>query len=413
MVFAGSGELTFEQHQNLNDQNNQEADRNWFSLSVTTARPKKKIDTYLNVDLRYYHTNSDYMYSLSEGFVRYQDRKGEVTLGRKIVNWQRAEKFWNTGDLNSSRGFSLIEGNKEGLFGLHIDRKMGDFNLSLLGSYFYVPQLNPGYEYGDGRVTSRSTWVKVPPKSVKYRGELIPIYYDVERPANSEVLLQESFGGRLAYEWERGEIYSYGVYKPENHLRFNATATYEQTDTEQVLVKVRPFVNHHLIYGTGATQKIGDLALSTEVEMVRPDKENKGDFFQFEEIRFSPTYIDKSMWRTSAVINKNFLRVGGHYFQLLSHEGKSDDFFTEKSAWKRAAGFSLGYDFNDRIGADLLYKYDLVRADTIWQSDFNYRISKEMMGSLGVALLVSPRKESYWSPYKSNDSIFSSLSYLF
>ena len=67
-------------------------------------------------------------------------------------------------------------------------------------------------------------------------------------------------------------------------MRMNATAIYEQDSEERVLVRVKPFVNHQIVYGMGAKQKIGRyVEVAGDVETIRPDV-GRDASFDFEEV---------------------------------------------------------------------------------------------------------------------------------
>ena len=119
-----------------------------------------------------------------------------------------------------------MDTNLEGLTGLHYTQELNkSISVDIFFSYLYVPAMGAGIDIKDGKVVSNAEWVRLPPEKTIVLDQEVPIYYTMNRPANSDVVFQKSLGANLEYDWKGGAVSAYGIYKPESTLRSNADAT--------------------------------------------------------------------------------------------------------------------------------------------------------------------------------------------
>jgi hypothetical protein len=71
-------------------------------------------------------------------------------------------------------------------------------------------------------------------------------------------------------------------------------------------------------------------------------------------------------------------------------------------------------NFNEyfRLSADI--KYDMLTTDRLVMLRAGYKVSKELLTTIGVNMIGTPNSgKSYWSPFTNNDALFAGLRYLF
>ena len=412
--------------QNLSTDNSSAKEQTWLQFGGKSLHNGVDWELAAEGDFRFYLDNSEMSISLSELYSRYKDGSDHYTIGRKRLNWLPNEKFWQLGHIDGVRGFRLLDSKTEGLVGFHFTTKNNLLKTEIFFSYFFIPTLNPGLDIKNGRVSSPMRWVKMPPTKTIVLGVETPITYELERPDMKDVILQKSLGMRVTFESWLGEFSTYAIYKPENNLRINAEAPYDPIDN-RVEVLAKPIVNHHVIFGFNMNQMIGFLNLDLGLTYVDPNARLGSDFdslsgdldderktFTSEFFTVEPNYNRESFMTFSlAFEQKDFgAEVNGiHYFS--KHEKGSDDFYSDTVRWVSALGVGGYYSITDELHASGSLRYDLKRKDNLLDIETFWTPREHLRVGLGVEFIKSPKKNSYWSAYRSNDIIYTSVGYEF
>jgi hypothetical protein len=384
---------------------------------------------------RLYMDDRELNYSLSEAYVTGSDGTNTLTIGRRILDWNPTEVFWGLNHLNARRSFTLLDEKREGLVGIHWDRRMGDLELNFVLSYGYIPQLNPGLKVKDGAVVSKSEWVRRPPTRTLVNDKEVGIFYRLNEPKAQDVLLNKSLGANLTWHWGRdelaGKLNAYALYKPENSLRINAEAYYD-LDLKQVVVNADPVVNHHAVLGLGLQQNLslalpGRTSVAANFEVIDPNAKLGKDFdvltpirmkeqnreFESEFFSIRPSYKRESHVTLALNHTNNFFDFGLNYFRLITDASSGDDFYSDSSRFENAVGMWLQARASETLTWLIDAKYDLNRTDVVVRSNIAYQITQNIQTGLGVEVLRAPKSESFWSSYRANDSFYISFGYIF
>ncbi len=388
-----------------------------------------------DASFRLYMDDQEINYSLSEAYIKGSDGTNTLTVGRKVLDWNPTEVFWGINNINSRRSFTLLDEKRDGLIGIHWDRKMGDIELNFILSYLFVPQLNPGLKVENGQVTSKSEWVRKPPTRTVINEKEVPIYYNLNDPDVKDVLLNKTLGANLTWHWSdndtAGKLNSYLLYKPENDMRVNAEAFYD-LDQKQVIVNADPVVNHHGVIGFGVEQKIptpinGATTFLANLEVSDPNAKLGKDFdvldpiklrqqnreFESEFFTINPNYKRESH-ATFALTHQNYyLDFGLNYFRLLTESSSGDDFYSDSSRFENAVGLWLQVKPSEQLTWLVDLKHDLNRKDILIRTDIAYRFSNNLITAVGVETLKAEQSSSFWSSYRANDSVYFSMGYVF
>lgn len=423
------GGLSFETFQRLNNPSKKTDAVNWAGLSLSYRDQDRKTEVVADSDFRYYFNGPQSInYSVPSLYYKSKSEDSSWALGRKIVDWSPNEKYWLLGNLNPRQSFTLLSSKQEGLTGLHYTQNVTrEASFDIFFSYIYIPGLNPSVEIEDGQVVSNSEWVRLPPEKTIIMDQTVPIEYSMNRPKANSVIFQKSLGMNVKYDWKQGQISSYAIYKPESTLRSNAEASLSN-DASKVLVNADPIVNHHLMYGFQAIQKFGDIKGIVGFDVTDPNA-NLGDDFEvldplqlkeddrtFESEYFSiqPSYDKESYLSVSALLDRRFYSLSVNYIQLMSENTRaSDDFFSETVKWKKTLGGMAKVMWTDQFFTLGDYRYDFDRKDQILKFEGDYLFTRNLGVRLGVELIKSPMNASYWSAYRANDTVYTSLNYLF
>lgn len=425
-LFASTSELTYEKFYRLNKPTYRSESGDWLGLSYETAPPKNDLDTYLNADLRFYfQDNVSFNYSLQEAYVQYKGDTFTLSAGRKILDWNLNEKYWSLGYLNAVQSFTLLSTEEEGVTGVLFNKRFGNFEFDILGSYIFIPQLNPGINFKNGEVQSRSEWVRLPPKKTIITGVEVPIFYSITDYKVEDIILNRSLGGNIRYSWNKGGVSAFATYKPENKLRVNASAYYDNLGTGKVNVTADPTINHHTYYGVQLYHAFGDIKARGGVSYVDPNAKLGKDFlidianarksFDSAYFKIDPRYDKEAYAHMSLNYEKQTnYKLTLNYIHLISDNIRgNDDFFSDTVKWKSTVGGGIQYFFSDSFDALVDLKYDLIRKDNIFKGEVKYTIEKQISLALGAEILKAPDQASYWSYYRTNDTLYSKVGYIF
>ncbi len=427
--FAIEGAISFEKFYRVNIPEKTSNSQDWLELSLSNTQETSEFGYAYDADLRLF-INDDYdrNYSLAEAWMIKKYENAKLTFGRQKLDWHANEEFWQLGNLNGVQGFGLLDTKQEGLLGVQLETKLTkNWNVNLFISYLYVPSLNPVLDVEDGKIISTSEWVRLPPTETRISGRTVPIHYELNFPKISDVVFKKSLGIQSGYNWGSGSISGFAIYKPENKLRINAEASYVPA-IDKVSVVADPVVNHHLMLGTQIEQNISDIKFIVGMDVTDPNAKLGKDFdilepikleennrtFSSEYFSVQPNYDRESYFHSSANWTGEAIGLSLNYIKLLSSNVRgSDDFFSDTVKWKSAVGLGYSYIINDFFNISGVFRYDLRRKDNILKNEVAVNLDSSIHVIVGLEFLKAPQMESYWSAYRANDTVYSSLNYTF
>ena len=440
----GRGAISYERFLRLNEPENG-GKRNtfdWLDASYQYKLLRGPVSGSFDGDMRFFVNNRKLGLSLGEAYLSYRGADGSVhTLGRKRLNWNPNEKFWQLNHFQGGRQFRLFDRKQEGLLGYHLKTNHGSFRGEYFISYLYVPTLNPTIQVEDGKIKSNSDWYRRPPEQaiIRASGEATDIAYEVNYPNYADIVVQKSLGGKLSYSWNlasndadqtsglgRGQISGFSIYKPESGIRVNAATRYNIADAN-LNVTADPVVNHHLVYGALFEQEFANTFNRFGVTFVDPTARLGKDFDTLsievtnktsEDNRtgylIDPKYDREAYLHFSSVLPGNILSAtfhGIHY--LTDHERGNDDFYGDTVRWLSALGVGLTYYATDYVTANVNLRYDFKRKDNLLDASVTFRPYKTTFVNAGIELISSPNDNSFWSPYRANDTTYLRLGLIF
>ena len=429
--YGFEGTLSYERFARLNNPQQKTQSTDWFGLSLDSKKFGPNYEAYFELDLRYFNSADEgaFNFSLPEAYFQYKTPRSHTSFGRKRLDWTPREKFWQIGYLNAQRGFRLLDDKQEGLTGIHYDFRPNQIGprFSLFFSYFHIPTLNPSVNIKDGEITGNSEWQKLPPKQTVISGSPVPIYYELNDPSISDIVLKKSLGLNLEYSWGSGKVQGYTIYKPESGLRVNAEAYYS-LENDRVEAIANPIVNHHMMPGFSIHQRLYGVLFTTGADFIDPNARLGKDFdvlspsqmrennkkFESEFFTIEPNYERESYGYFRASIDQFYYHFSLNYIHRLNNDDrKGDDFFSDTVKFKRAVGFDVGFWPTEKLYLTIDWKYDLAREDNILKFESLYQFVENTTVGLGGELMSAPDDSSYWSPYRTNDTIYGVFNYHF
>lgn len=414
-----AGTLTFGQFQRVNTPVDGEVADSYLQFDLNERREKGRWDVVAKASLRQYSDNRGLLYAAPEFYLSRHIGRSEFTLGRKIVDWHANDKFWAMGEINSLKNFNLLETDREGLFGFHYHRRYKNIHFNLFGSGVNIPQVNPTFSAEDGNIRGVNEWSNLPPQFVRFRGNEVPVFYQIVYPSPEEIALQESFMMKVDFLADHHELNTYAGRKPEPGIRIVATGYYEQEQGGRAVVQAKPFINHHNFWGMGYSYYLNKrtsqsgLSAHISVDSVNPDRGTDTIFDTFETLKIQPIY-DRITYSAASLKWKGaFFQASVNGLYLIDGDKIDDNVFARKPRWRRAVGFDFKWQVSDDLSVTGDYKHDTKMKDTAFIAGLNYRLTKHVALGFQGQVIDAPNDSSFWAPYRSNDTFLGEFAYSF
>lgn len=409
------GSVSIGQLQRQNDVTNTTADFNTFA-ELSFVRLEKSgggFSYQYDLGVRKYNNSLSPLYSMSEAYLAYRKDKLNVSLGRKRVGWNPASSYWTMGEIFATKGFNLASDQDEGLTGLHLEYTKGAFFVEAVASGVFIPQLNPGVEILDGKISRRSEWSNPPPSRVRFEGQNIPIVYNVEMPNATDYITQKSFALSLGFNSLLGRFAIFGGRKPEVNARINATGLLDPINGRKVVVSAKPFVNNQNFYG-GSWQKQWSEKFKTAIDYqyINPDR-GDDQSYRFAGFVIEPAYTNISYGSFSSTWDSDFFSVTLSGLKAFKNYQTSDTTFEKRLRWQEALGIDVSISPIERLLTGFRYQRDLQKLDRVATGYSSWRFNKKITGSVQYQQIEAPSDQSFWSAYRANDLWEVRLNYLF
>lgn len=344
----------------------------------------------------------------------------EFTLGRRIFEWSFADRTWSMG-LWSPRFLSdPLRPETIGLTGAFYSARSGDWDFLAFASPLSVPERGFPLREEDGVLTSDSPWATTHlyRRAVLVQGTApVPIYYRIEYPPLSKLVLKAGGAIRLRYRGneEAGAWagLSYGVL-PIHQINLAVDPAYLLQDNV-LLVKVHPRVQHHHLltgesgYRSDAWQAWGSLTGEFPITLSTPASQITMSARPSLIGALGGAYSFNARWKASASLllihekeesptDSTFFKVDlpSRYDYTRATKLRADWSATERA---RFAGEWI-FDLENRshlLSTDLIYSFPSNR----WKTD------------LGADFFFSSSGEGFLGQYEGNDRVRLSVAYSF
>ena len=412
------------QFQRLNTPNNPGVANSWYGFNYHDSWnvEKYRARTHAQISARHFTQGKSTIFSIQEAYI--ERKRGDTTFvsGRQVLDWFNAEKFWTLGKLNGLRSFSFTEEEREGLIGLQFKRRMWGGEVGVFGSLLYLPELNPGYTFRDGEIVGNNEWSRMPPTEIRFREGRAPVKYELIPPDIQELVAQQSFGVNFKKDLDWVNLSFFGIVKPEAKLRSGAYGYYEQINDDAAKMRIRGFTLSHAVYGGELAIPMGDLKLNLGAMYIEPDPKSAEKFepesyenYQYEPDIYRERYYVASLvsaWGTGGV-SLNYISGKEELVQKFDEDSNAEPLFGSEMKWRNAIGMSVHYEMFDRVTLDAKVQADLDNLDRLFKAELKYRYSNFAQIMVGAEIIDAPEDTSFWSTFRSNDSSYAKLSYIF
>lgn len=229
-------------------------------------------------------------------------------MGRKKMLWNELDARWDLGVWEPLFKWNPLNAESQGLTGIFWQVDKPYYTLLLFASPIYIPDQGPSFDIENGSFVKGNPWFRRPPESIRIWEEATAIDYTFEKPSETEVVLQNSFGMKLAFgdpQGLRGQL-AY-TYKPSNQLAIGYEGNLNVAELKGA-VNLQPQVFYHSLVGGDVSYKSDRLRVGVSGMYDKPSKDEI-----FEEKWTHPTFED-------AVLVSPFVEWTNSYFGVaLQH----------------------------------------------------------------------------------------------
>lgn len=386
----------------------------FFSLDYKQERDKS-FKKYFSFQSRI--NNEDVLeYSIPKAYVEFEYTNSRFALGRLSLPWSYTDQVWGLGKINNRINFNYFEPGDEGLVGFVYDRKFSSgFDISIFASGIYIPEMSQGLNVDEENrtVSCLTPWCNAPAANAPINGKDIPIFYDVNYPDNDDVIYRRSLGYKIGYALdEKFNLSFFHLNKPENEISISAEVVV-LADFSSINVDVTPQFYYHDVIGHNVEYNFSDeLKLYASRIAIVPNQFPDGDQQYIEYTGIKPKKKREDYISTGVYYKDVEWSFHSGYIARVSEFDTENDILVSYPRWNQAINIALRKRFSRRSLLSFDFKYDMLTEDRLTMLEANYMFNSGAVAAIGMNMIgTNQNKDSFWSQYENNDSLYSSLSF--
>ena len=389
---------------------------------------------------------NEFYFGVPEAFVQARKLTStlSLTVGRQRRTWSRLDEEFNFGVWQPQLRWDYLSPKQEGLTGIFIDLVADEkFQVTFFTSPIYLPDQGPNFQLNDGKFSSSNRWFMQPTSRVAIFPEAgigpdAPLYFQINRPAEEQVIMNSSFGLGVSYQPTKETWLNLNyAYKPQNqiHLGFecpvNVCGNIGGPTPLDITVVIHPMVvKHHVLTaetGFDTVDSKGYLSLTG-------DFPNSSDFPAGARYMESP--LDSMMIAGAAYQHYMFDVLGVPswmkvaYLKVFNVQSKDKQGMVDadqvhssldRYAYRDIAALEwkviARQKTRDRLELRARYSYSVPERGGWLSSSADWKFGP-FTWSLGLDILgsgVEPSSSSagLYTRYRANDRVFGGVSYVF
>ncbi len=291
-----------------------------------------------------------------------------LQVGRKRSDWSQADQRWNLGVWEPVFKWNPLTPERQGLTGLFLLLPFENADLELMGSPFYLPTQGPNFQVSEnGEFEKGSPYFIPPAESVHIFSQTSRVEYNLEKPNESQVVLQRSYATRLRVKTDSFFIQGSYAFKPMNELPLAYNGLLDIA-RDRGVVDILTSVQYHEV--TGADIEWHSKTFKLGVSGFRDKPFGKADFPN-EEKWTRPVY--KDAFATSPYFDLNFAAGWVAKAQYLFITGGEVEEVGPLANPQRAS-ITRRYPFSQAQSLEVEYQgRQYLRRP--WQTSLNYTVS--------------------------------------
>ena len=179
------------------------------------------------------------------------EEQAHLVIGRYLHSWSHLDNYWKMGIIQPLFRWDIPLREEQGLPGIFFRTPLArGIELTVFGSYLFVPSQDPGYELEDGRFSSSNPWFKKPVEMFQFSNEQADLNYTIHTPEFSDVVFRPYYGIQLGTPAEKSGwlLNVFYLSKPRNDFITPFSGQFNLT-TFRGDIMVHPVVARHNVYG--------------------------------------------------------------------------------------------------------------------------------------------------------------------
>lgn len=364
-----------------------------------------------------------------------------LTVGRQRREWSRLDEAYDLGVWQPQLRWDYLEPVQQGLTGIFIDVDLSrELRLVFFTSPVHLPDQGPNFKLKNGQFESSNRWFVQPRGQVRlFSGTNFandaPLFFELERPAEEEIIAHSSYGLGIQYDsmkqlWSRLHY----AYKPRNQIHIGLEcancADISNPTTVEITARVHAkVVKHHVLTwetGLRGQDDEGWLSITGDV----PEK--SGYPSEYEEAPLKSMLIMGAGYdhRIGASVLGVPTRLTTSYMRKIEQERKNDDggltaddvqSSLDRYGLQEVASIGgvalLRQVTRRRLELETKYHYAIPEKGGWLSSRFNWMEGPVSwfagLDILGSESALDSGNAGLFTRYRSNDRVFAGMSYVF
>lgn len=201
-----------------------------------------------------------------------------LTFGRKLERWSELDRRWNFGLVEPVFEWNPLSPQSQGLTGVFWQAKGEGYRLLLFGSPLYIPNQGPSFEINsEGEFDRGNPWFRRPPSSIKVLSQVSKIEYVFEKPSETSVVFQTSYGAELNLgDTGPWRVRGSALYKPMNKLALGYAGLLD-IPRDRGVIELQPEVVFHSVRSIDAAYIGHSVAAGLSLIDDQPDQGHFAD----------------------------------------------------------------------------------------------------------------------------------------
>lgn len=345
--------------------------------------------------------------NVSDLFLRFgYSEEGSIDFGRKKMNWSELDRRWSFSVWEPIFRWNPLNSERQGLTGVFWNHEQDSFELNLFASPFYLPDQGPNFEINEnGEFVRANPWFQRPPDSIRIMSEVSKAEYTFERPDETRIVLQRSYGGR--FYWKAFDRFSWQVayaYKPMNQLALGYDGQLD-IPTDRVNVTIHPEVTYHHVSGSDLVFKSKYLKLGLSALWDQPVNEDRFDekwtYPEYHSSTLLSPFVDVKLGQAWILSLQHLQVLGGEIEERGKLASPDRPSISKRYAFQEAEKIALhwldrwshNHSFKGQVSYTFSQKneFDLIKTEVHWW----YQNQWHLFNELQLVRAEKPRSDNY------------------
>ncbi|MBY0470585.1 hypothetical protein K2X30_05400 [bacterium] len=372
----------------------------------------------------------------------------QLSLGRKLMPWNVLDNEWGLGIWQPRFRWDVLHPEEVGMMGAFLEAQSEFVQGAIFITPFFVPDRGVPIDASNGNIRSSSPWMITPPNNVFFRGQSIPIAYDLRVPPVEDVVMNGGWSTnlRVGHKSGRGPWVSTSFSrKPVNQLllgffgKMSIDANAPADVVDPIQAKLYPRILYHELksFDMGYSHKRVNLWASALWE--HPIRDETPATWNTQEITNSEAYGFGVRWAAVGELDKRGMEFSLGYLRQVGGDAPSQgppelNVSNFESRYPFKSTLRFGYEtpvnlimqpisrghFWEKLRWKMNLTYDFIAEGSIVSTELDYRPSQKWIIRAGVDILSSSNPDANTSSasdlinrYVANDAIYGRVGYVF